>query len=105
MRPRGHGGAGAPLVHLAKSVTEQTPLDCQSDAALLARFAGLRDEVAFAELMRRHGPLLIFSETPATPGPGTVAGQHTATILRELDYDDESIARLTAEGTVALAAE
>ncbi|MGD9891238.1 MAG: CaiB/BaiF CoA transferase family protein [Dehalococcoidia bacterium] len=55
--------------------------------------------------MRRHGPLLIFSETPATPGPGTVAGQHTSAILRELGYDEETVARLRAEGTIASAAE
>lgn len=54
--------------------------------------------------MRRHGPLLIFSETPATPGPGTVAGQHTDAILRELGYDEESIARLSAERVVATVA-
>jgi crotonobetainyl-CoA:carnitine CoA-transferase CaiB-like acyl-CoA transferase len=50
--------------------------------------------------MRRHGPLLHFSETPATPGPGTVAGQHTEAILRELGYDEAAIERLHAGGVV-----
>ena len=38
--------------------TEEQP-DGQSDAALVARFARLRDDRAFAELMRRHGPLVM----------------------------------------------
>jgi RNA polymerase sigma factor (sigma-70 family) len=45
--------------HFTEPVTAQPPLDCQPDAALLLRFAKLRDEVAFAELMRRHGPLVL----------------------------------------------
>jgi RNA polymerase sigma factor (sigma-70 family) len=40
-------------------VTAQPPLDRQPDAALLSRFAKLRDDEAFAELMRRHGPLVL----------------------------------------------
>jgi RNA polymerase sigma factor (sigma-70 family) len=37
----------------------ETQPDVESDAALLARFARLRDEAAFAELMRRHGPMVL----------------------------------------------
>ena len=33
--------------------------DRESDAALVARFARLRDQRAFAELMRRHGPMVL----------------------------------------------
>jgi len=33
--------------------------DRESDAALVARFARLRDEGAFAELVRRHGPMVL----------------------------------------------
>jgi RNA polymerase sigma factor (sigma-70 family) len=36
-----------------------TQPDRESDAALLARFARLRDEAAFAELMKRHGPMVL----------------------------------------------
>jgi RNA polymerase sigma factor (sigma-70 family) len=36
-----------------------TPADVESDSALLARFARVRDEAAFAELMRRHGPMVL----------------------------------------------
>jgi DNA-directed RNA polymerase specialized sigma24 family protein len=31
----------------------------QTDAQLLARFANVRDEAAFAELVRRHGPMVL----------------------------------------------
>jgi RNA polymerase sigma factor (sigma-70 family) len=40
-------------------LVHQTQSDAESDAALLARFARLRDEQAFAELMRRHGPMVL----------------------------------------------
>ncbi|MBX9622549.1 MAG: sigma-70 family RNA polymerase sigma factor, partial [Gemmataceae bacterium] len=33
--------------------------DAPSDAALLGRFADRRDEAAFAELVRRHGPMVL----------------------------------------------
>jgi RNA polymerase sigma factor (sigma-70 family) len=35
------------------------PLNRQSDTALLLRFADVRDEAAFAELMSRHGPMVL----------------------------------------------
>ena len=34
------------------------PGDAATDAQLLGRFAGQRDEAAFAELLRRHGPMV-----------------------------------------------
>jgi RNA polymerase sigma factor (sigma-70 family) len=40
-------------------LVHQTQSDAESDAALLARFATLRDEAAFAELMRRYGPMVL----------------------------------------------
>jgi RNA polymerase sigma factor (sigma-70 family) len=40
-------------------LTVKTQPDAESDAALLARFARLRDEEAFAELMSRHGPMVL----------------------------------------------
>jgi RNA polymerase sigma factor (sigma-70 family) len=40
-------------------LVHRTQSDAESDAALLARFARLRDEQAFAELMRRHGPMVL----------------------------------------------
>jgi RNA polymerase sigma factor (sigma-70 family) len=36
-----------------------SPLDRQSDAALIARFVAVRDEEAFRELVRRHGPMVL----------------------------------------------
>jgi DNA-directed RNA polymerase specialized sigma24 family protein len=41
-----------------------TPADVESDAALLARFARVRDEAAFAELMRRHRPMVFGVSSP-----------------------------------------
>jgi RNA polymerase sigma factor (sigma-70 family) len=40
-------------------LTVKTQPDAESDAALVARFARLRDEEAFAELMSRHGPMVL----------------------------------------------
>jgi RNA polymerase sigma factor (sigma-70 family) len=42
-----------------RALIQRTQPDAESDAALLARFARLRDEEAFAELMRRHGPMVL----------------------------------------------
>jgi RNA polymerase sigma factor (sigma-70 family) len=36
-----------------------SPLDRQPDAALIARFVAVRDEEAFRELVRRHGPMVL----------------------------------------------
>jgi RNA polymerase sigma factor (sigma-70 family) len=38
---------------------QRTQPDAESDTALLARFASVRDEAAFEELMRRHGPMVL----------------------------------------------
>ncbi|MGH2598658.1 MAG: CaiB/BaiF CoA transferase family protein [Dehalococcoidia bacterium] len=51
--------------------------------------------------MRRHGPVVALSDNPSTPGPGTVAGQHTTAILRELGYDDAAIEHLHAQRVVS----
>jgi hypothetical protein len=40
------------------------PLDRQSDTALLFRFADVRDDAAFAELMSRHGPMVLATCRP-----------------------------------------
>jgi RNA polymerase sigma factor (sigma-70 family) len=40
-------------------LTTDPPRDRPSDAALLQRFATVRDELAFAELMSRHGPMVL----------------------------------------------
>ena len=47
---------------------------------------------------RRHAPLVEFDETPATPGPGMLGGQHTRAILSELGYDEAAVEELYARG-------
>ena len=48
------------MIHLATSLARHLPglTETRSDAELLAAFRSDRDEVAFAELVRRHGPLV-----------------------------------------------
>jgi RNA polymerase sigma factor (sigma-70 family) len=40
-------------------LSSESSLDRQSDAALIARFVAVRDEEAFRELVRRHGPMVL----------------------------------------------
>jgi crotonobetainyl-CoA:carnitine CoA-transferase CaiB-like acyl-CoA transferase len=49
----------------------------------------------------RSGPLVNFSSTPARPGAGVLAGQHTRPLLRELGYKAEEIDDLYARRVVA----
>src|SRR5689334_19451786 len=44
----------APVLRLLSALTPDTP-----DAELLGRFVAVRDEAAFAELVRRHGPAVL----------------------------------------------
>ena len=39
----------------------------------------------------RYAPVVDFSDTPGSAGPGPLKGQHTRPILRELGYTDEQI--------------
>lgn len=48
----------------------------------------------------RHGSLLNFSDSETRCGAGTLAGQHTDALLRELGYDDAAIAQLRADKVV-----
>jgi RNA polymerase sigma factor (sigma-70 family) len=40
-------------------LNSDSPLDRQPDAALIARYVAVRDEEAFRELVRRHGPMVL----------------------------------------------
>ena len=68
-----------------------------------AEYVGLAQTMrhATAGEIRVVNTPLIFSETPASLrlAPPTL-GQHTAEILRELGYDDQTLARWQADGTV-----
>src|SRR5437868_6192955 len=49
---------GVVLRHLHR-LLGTTPLDEPTDGQLLDRFAAHRDEAAFEELLRRHGPMVL----------------------------------------------
>ena len=49
---------------------------------------------------QRWGPMVTFAETPGRYGPGVVAGEHTDSILQELGFSSEDVARLRADGVV-----
>jgi hypothetical protein len=53
------GPATAVLTILRRMVAGPDAGDHAADGALLARFAVQRDEAAFAELLRRHGPMVL----------------------------------------------
>jgi crotonobetainyl-CoA:carnitine CoA-transferase CaiB-like acyl-CoA transferase len=67
------------------------------------REAGFIVEVEHPTLgkMMRHGPPVMFSETPARIAPGPVLGQHTDALLRELGHGPDHIAALRARRVVA----
>jgi crotonobetainyl-CoA:carnitine CoA-transferase CaiB-like acyl-CoA transferase len=48
----------------------------------------------------RHGPLLNFSDSTVRCGAGTLAGQHTDALLRELGYDEAAIEQLRKDKVV-----
>lgn len=48
----------------------------------------------------RNGPLLGFSVSEVRCGAGTLAGEHTDPLLRELGYDDAAIAKLREDKVV-----
>jgi len=52
----------------------------------------------------RHGSLLTFSDSQVRCGAGTLAGQHTDALLRELGYDEAAIAQLRVDKVVGSAA-
>ncbi len=49
----------------------------------------------------RTGPLVQLSETPARPGSGVLAGQHTRPLLRELGYSQDEVESLFERRVVA----
>ena len=52
---------------------------------------------------RRLAPLATLSLTPGAARPACLFGQHTESILRELDYDTAAIEKLEADGIIVRA--
>ena len=48
----------------------------------------------------RYGPVLEFSNTSCTVGPGILKGQHTMPILNELGYTAEQVHQMRADGVI-----
>jgi crotonobetainyl-CoA:carnitine CoA-transferase CaiB-like acyl-CoA transferase len=49
----------------------------------------------------RHGPIVTLSDTPGSPGPGPLVGQHTRQILGELGYSNEEVDELRRRDIVS----
>jgi RNA polymerase sigma factor (sigma-70 family) len=47
------------VLHFLRRLVALREADASSDGRLVSRFARLRDEAAFAELLRRHGPMVL----------------------------------------------
>ncbi len=62
-------------------------------------FVRLTPHKRYGEIYR-NGPLLGFSASEMRCGAGTLAGEHTDQLLRELGYDDAAIAKLRADKVV-----
>ncbi len=71
------------MIHLATSLARHLPglSETRPDAELLAAFRSDRDEVAFAELVRRHGPLVWSACRRLLPDPADAEDAFQATFL------------------------
>jgi crotonobetainyl-CoA:carnitine CoA-transferase CaiB-like acyl-CoA transferase len=83
----------------------QSLIEFMDDPAV--RHHGMVREYAHPEVgpLRLMGQPLSFSDTPTRdPGPPPTLGQHTDDVLRELDYDPDTIADLRRRGVLGSAA-
>jgi RNA polymerase sigma factor (sigma-70 family) len=71
---------GTVLRHLHRLLGPPAP-DEPTDRQLLDRFAGRRDEAAFEELLRRHGPMVLGACRRLLPGPHDADDVFQATFL------------------------
>jgi crotonobetainyl-CoA:carnitine CoA-transferase CaiB-like acyl-CoA transferase len=89
-------GAGVGCVQ----VTEQLPENLvQVDPDLSAEYAGTAVSPIFEEYLR-FGPSVRFSRSTTQTKGGCLTGEHTDALLREIGYDDASIADLRQRGVV-----
>ena len=81
-------------------VTEEMPESrMQKHPDLVAEYAATADSPIFDEHLR-FGPSVRFSRSATQAKGGCLAGQHTDPILREIGYDDATIARLREQGVI-----
>ena len=81
-------------------VTEEMPeRRMQKDPDLAAEYAATADSPIFDEHLR-FGPSVRFSRSTTRAKGGCLTGQHTDPILREIGYDDATIARLRDQGVI-----
>jgi crotonobetainyl-CoA:carnitine CoA-transferase CaiB-like acyl-CoA transferase len=92
--------AGAGCVAVAQaSLAEVAVTDPNIKASGLV---GEIEHPMFGTLLR-YAPPVALSATPARMAPGCTIAQHTESILSELGYGDEEIAKLAADGAIRLA--
>jgi crotonobetainyl-CoA:carnitine CoA-transferase CaiB-like acyl-CoA transferase len=79
--------------------SSQAEVSSTDDVLLAMSLTAEVDHPLFGSL-RRYGPPVAMSRTPGRVAPGSVIGEHTEAILRELGYGTQEIGRLREAGTV-----
>ncbi|SHN39861.1 CaiB/BaiF CoA-transferase family protein [Cryptosporangium aurantiacum] len=89
-------GAGVGCVQVTEVLPEY---QMQTDPALAAEYAGTAVSPIFEEYLR-FGPSVKFSRSSTQTKGGCLVGEHTDALLREIGYDDATIADLRERGVI-----